>query len=392
MGAIVARPSASSYRASPDMLPSARRRPRSGQTLSRLRVSPAPAGGTRVPESADERTFAPSCDRRAGHAVGRRRRGDRDERRPVGELRPAPPRDRPDLPVRRAGDLGSRAGQPDRPADDPRRAHLVHRDARRRPGSRSSTRSPSRSRTRRPSSSLALVLAYPSGGSRRVVDRVAVAILAIGATALNILFSTSLPLIADKSSGLYGGLALATMTTVVVVRRWLIAPPRARGSWRRSSSPGMVFLAEPDHQPHPQDRRAARGRRGDPPRRPGPGAGGDPGRPADRLLSPERAAVAGARRCDPGPDVPLHARRPVRRFDGGRRTGDACGQSAATGRAWLAGACTSGCSPRRPRPRSPSADRALETGELQAYDFSLDVPTGTTRLRGPRSPRADPTR
>ena len=59
---------------------------------------------------------------------------------------------------------------------------------------------------------VALVLAYPSGRLKSRIDRAAVAILAVGATALNILYSTSLPLIADKSSGLYGGLALATMT------------------------------------------------------------------------------------------------------------------------------------------------------------------------------------
>ena len=56
------------------------------------------------------------------------------------------------------------------------------------------------------------MLAYPTGRLESHVDRAAVAILAVGATALNILYSTSLPLIADKSTGLYGGLALATMT------------------------------------------------------------------------------------------------------------------------------------------------------------------------------------
>ena len=40
---------------------------------------------------------------------------------------------------------------------------------------------------------LALVLAYPSGRLETRVDRVAVAILAVGATTLNILYSTSSP-------------------------------------------------------------------------------------------------------------------------------------------------------------------------------------------------------
>ena len=90
---------------------------------------------------------------------------------------------------------------------------------------------------------LALVLAYPSGRLETTVDRVAVAILAIGATALNVLYSTSLPLIADKSSGLYGGLALATLTAVVVIRRWLIAPRRSRRELSPVLVAGLVFVA-----------------------------------------------------------------------------------------------------------------------------------------------------
>ena len=90
---------------------------------------------------------------------------------------------------------------------------------------------------------LALVLAYPSGRLETTVDRVAVATLAIGATALNVLYSTSLPLIADKSSGLYGGLALATLTAVVVIRRWLIAPRRSRRELSPVLVAGLVFVA-----------------------------------------------------------------------------------------------------------------------------------------------------
>ena len=89
---------------------------------------------------------------------------------------------------------------------------------------------------------VALVLAYPTGRLDSRIDRAAVAILAIGATALNVLFSTSLPLIADKSSGLYGGLALATMTVVVVVRRWVIAPARSRRDLLPVLVAGLVFM------------------------------------------------------------------------------------------------------------------------------------------------------
>jgi signal transduction histidine kinase len=90
---------------------------------------------------------------------------------------------------------------------------------------------------------LALVLAYPTGRFESLVDRVAVAILAVGATALNILFSTSLFQFTDATLGLFGGLSLATMTAVVVVRRWLIAPPRARRELLPVLVAGLVFLA-----------------------------------------------------------------------------------------------------------------------------------------------------
>ena len=90
---------------------------------------------------------------------------------------------------------------------------------------------------------LALVLAYPNGKLETLVDRVAVAVLAIGATALNVLYSTSLPLVPDKSTGLYGGLALATMTSLVMVRRWLIAPRRSRRELLPVLVAGVVFSA-----------------------------------------------------------------------------------------------------------------------------------------------------
>ena len=90
---------------------------------------------------------------------------------------------------------------------------------------------------------LALVLAYPSGRLTSRVDRVAVAILAIGATGLNLLFSTSLFTIDPGPTGLYGGVVLATMTTIVIVRRWLIAPARSRRELLPVLVAGLVFLA-----------------------------------------------------------------------------------------------------------------------------------------------------
>ena len=90
---------------------------------------------------------------------------------------------------------------------------------------------------------LALVLAWPSGRLTSTIDRAAVAILAIGATGLNVLFSTSLFRIDPGPTGLYGGLALATMTTVVIVRRWVLAPKRTRRELLPVLIAGLVFLA-----------------------------------------------------------------------------------------------------------------------------------------------------
>jgi signal transduction histidine kinase len=90
---------------------------------------------------------------------------------------------------------------------------------------------------------LALVLAYPTGRLERSIDRWAVAILAVGATALNILFATDLPLIGDKSGGLYGGLALATMISVVVIGRWVSASPQARRDLAPVLVAGLVLIA-----------------------------------------------------------------------------------------------------------------------------------------------------
>src|SRR5205814_8154355 len=71
----------------------------------------------------------------------------------------------------------------------------------------------------------------------------AVADLAIAATGLNVLFSLSLFKIEPGLTGLYGGLALATLTTLVIVRRWLIAPTRVRGELVPVLVAGLVFLA-----------------------------------------------------------------------------------------------------------------------------------------------------
>jgi len=218
---------------------------------------------------------------------------------------------------------------------------------------------------------LALVLSYPSGRLETLVDRVAIAILAIGATALNTLYSTSLTLIGDKSSGLYGGLALAVMTTVVVVRRWLIAPRRSRRDLLPVLVAGMVFLVTLAIN---LIRRIA-----DLPE--------DVGAVliAAKDLAPAAIPIAlligfyrqSERRLqalvDAIPDRMFRFARDGHYLD--VRASDAAEQIAGSDE--LIG--------RRLHDRMfaeaseaalTSADRALESGELQAYDFSLELPTG----------------
>ena len=102
---------------------------------------------------------------------------------------------------------------------------------------------------------LALVLAYPSGRLTSRVDRAAVAILAVGATGLNLLFSTSLftdrsgpdravrrPGARDDDDG-RDRPALADRTRA-------LAAGAPAGPRRRARLPG-----DPDHQPHPTHRR-----------------------------------------------------------------------------------------------------------------------------------------
>ncbi len=222
---------------------------------------------------------------------------------------------------------------------------------------------------------LALILAYPSGRLETAVDRVAVAILAIGATALNVLFSTSLPLLADKSNGLYGGLALAAFTAVVVVRRWLIAPRRSRREMAPVLVAGIVFLGGVTIN---LIRRLAE-----------LPEGVDAILLAARDLAPAAIPIAlligfyrqSERRLRALVDaIPDRMYRFTR--DGhyvGSRAEEIDGEPRpeltdpdALGHDLLYEGMFANAS----EVALASADRALETGELQAYDFSLDLPSG----------------
>ena len=90
---------------------------------------------------------------------------------------------------------------------------------------------------------VALVLAYPGGRLETRVDRVAVAVLAIGATALTILYAVPVPLVINEgNNGLYGALSLAIIIAAVVVRRWLIAPATSRRELLPVLVAGAVYV------------------------------------------------------------------------------------------------------------------------------------------------------
>jgi signal transduction histidine kinase len=84
---------------------------------------------------------------------------------------------------------------------------------------------------------VALVLAYPSGHLETRADRIAVAVLAIGSTALNMIQFIPVPIVVNEGvNGLFVGVALVILSIVMILRRWLRAPSRAR----RELSPVLV--------------------------------------------------------------------------------------------------------------------------------------------------------
>lgn len=75
----------------------------------------------------------------------------------------------------------------------------------------------------------ALVLAYPSGQLQPGADRVAIAIVLIGSTALNMVQFVPARLVVNEGiNGLFVGVALVSLTIVMILRRWLRAPTRSR--------------------------------------------------------------------------------------------------------------------------------------------------------------------
>ena len=224
-----------------------------------------------------------------------------------------------------------------------------------------------------------LVLAYPRGRLQRTIDRVAVAILAVGATAINILYSTSLAISSDTTAGLYGGLTLATMTSVVVISRWLSASRRARRDLVPVLVAGLVFLATLIIN---IIRRIAQV----------PDEVGDL-LIAANALAPAAIPVAlliGFYRQSERRSNALIEAIPDRMFRFGRD-----GQYVSGG-----ASAASGSDPTVPTGRRlheltmataratalAAAGRALDTGELQAFDFALEAPSGTRQLEARIAP------
>ena len=91
---------------------------------------------------------------------------------------------------------------------------------------------------------LTLVLSYPSGILGDAIDRIGIAIMLIGTTAINTadLFPTTPLLLNEGSNGLYAGLTLGIMASTLVIRRWIVAPPRTRRDLTPVLVAGGVFI------------------------------------------------------------------------------------------------------------------------------------------------------
>jgi signal transduction histidine kinase len=91
---------------------------------------------------------------------------------------------------------------------------------------------------------IALILAYPSGRLGTLPDRVTVVVLAIGTTVNN---AVRLLPMADEvdlePARLYVGLGLAIFANAMVIRRWVIAPPRRRSELVPVLIGGVVLMA-----------------------------------------------------------------------------------------------------------------------------------------------------
>ncbi len=90
---------------------------------------------------------------------------------------------------------------------------------------------------------IALILAYPSGRLETRLDRLTVAILAIGTTANNAIRLVPMPPDVDLELGrLYVGVALASFAGLVVIRRWVVAPRGRRAELLPVLIAGSVLM------------------------------------------------------------------------------------------------------------------------------------------------------
>ncbi len=232
---------------------------------------------------------------------------------------------------------------------------------------------------------LTLVLSYPSGILGDAIDRIGIAIMLIGTTAINTanLFPTTPLLLNEGSNGLYAGLTLGIMASTLVIRRWIVAPPRTRRDLTPVLVAGGVFIVTVVIN---IVRRIAE----------------VPDTTAELLiaikdLAPAAIPVAlliGFYRqsehrlqalVDAIPDPMLRFTRDGRRLDAGAT-------ASARGSRWAATAAVhddvrSGLLQSATRHEAlEAAARALDEGGSQTFDFSLDLPGGRRELEARLAP------
>jgi signal transduction histidine kinase len=90
---------------------------------------------------------------------------------------------------------------------------------------------------------LALVLSYPGGVLETTVDRVGIAVMLVGTTTISVIaMQPGLSFLTEGGGVLYVALGLAVMASALILRRWLMAPPRTRSDLSPVLLAGAVYV------------------------------------------------------------------------------------------------------------------------------------------------------
>jgi signal transduction histidine kinase len=90
---------------------------------------------------------------------------------------------------------------------------------------------------------LTLVLSYPSGVLETRVNRIGIAVMLFGTTALQVANMLPTPLLLNEgTNGFYVALALAVMASGLIIRRWVLAPARMRSDLLPVLLAGAVYV------------------------------------------------------------------------------------------------------------------------------------------------------